>query len=284
MLPTVDFDRTDAVSDYVRTQFRNLYPGKSDAWLARVFTDIDRMFAGRSQDYSAIDLKYHNLRHTLMATVCMAGILEGTHLAGSEPKVSPRDYELAIAAVLLHDSGYLKLKSDPRGTGAKYTYCHILRSCAFAAAYLPEVGATDQEMDQVVAAINCTGPNSDIEHLKFHDPVGRLVGCALATADYLGQLSDPDYAQKLTFLYAEFEESDNYVHVPRERRTFSSAEDLIRRTPGFWTKIVRPRLDTEFQGVHRFLERPLGSRHNAYLDAIDANINLLTRSAKASAL
>jgi hypothetical protein len=282
MLPQVDFDRTDAVSDHVRTVFRQTYPGQSDAWLARVCNDIDRMFAGRSQDYSAIDLKYHDLRHTLMATVCMTQILEGISLSGSEPRLGKRDFELAIAAVLLHDSGYLKLKSDHRGTGAKYTYCHILRSCAFAAAYLPEVGATDQEVDQVVAAINCTGPNSDIEHLKFHGPIGRLVGCALATADYLGQMADPGYAHKLAYLYGEFEESDNYVHVARERRTFSSADDLARRTPGFWSKIVRPRLDADFQGVHRFLERPLGSHHNAYLDAIDANIDLISQRTKAT--
>ena len=50
-----------------------------------------------------------------------------------EPKLNPRLFELAVAAVLLHDSGYLKLRSDNVGTGAKYTYCHVLRSCSFAA-------------------------------------------------------------------------------------------------------------------------------------------------------
>jgi hypothetical protein len=282
MLPPVNFDETSSVSDFVRSKFRALYAGMSDAWLAKLFLDMDDMFNGRLKDYAAVDLKYHNLRHTLMATVCMAQILEGQHLAPSPigALLTARDFELAIAAVLLHDSGYLKLKSDPSGTGAKYTYCHILRSCAFAASYLPLVGADASDVESVVAAINCTGPNSDINWLRFRDPVGRLVGCALATSDYLGQLSDPDYADKLGHLYAEFRESDDFVHLAPEKRVFKSAEDLIRRTPGFWINFVRPKLDRDFQGVYRFLERPIGSGQNAYLDAVDGNFAEISRRNK----
>jgi hypothetical protein len=212
-----------------------------------------------------------------MATVCMAQILEGHQLAKAEPRVGRRDFELAIAAVLLHDSGYLKLRSDPRGTGAKYTYCHILRSCAFAAAYLPAVDADDVEVESVVTAINCTGPGSEIARLRFRGPVGRLIGCALATADYLGQLSDPDYPSKLVHLFAEFEESDDFAHVPPERRTFRSAADLEARTPGFWQRFVRPKLDSEFAGVYRMLERPIGSGQNGYLEAVEANFAAISR-------
>jgi hypothetical protein len=279
MLPPVNFDESAAVSEFVRSKFRALYADANDAWLAKLFLDVDAMFNGRSQDYAAVDLKYHNLRHTLMATVCMAMILEGQNMAPSPigALLTSRDFELAIAAVLLHDTGYLKLKSDPDGTGAKYTYCHIVRSCAFAASYLPLVGADASDVDGVIAAINCTGPSSDINWLKFRDPVSRLVGCALATSDYLGQLSDPDYAGKLGHLYAEFRESDEFVHVAPEKRMFKSADDLIRRTPGFWINFVRPKLDRDFQGVYRFLERPIGSGKNGYLEAVDANFAEISR-------
>src|SRR5476649_2330264 len=195
MLPSVDFDSASAVSEYVRAKFVAIYAGSSDVWLRKVFQDVESTFLGGTPAYAPLALKYHNLRHTLMATVCMAEILEGYHRA--EGTLKPRDFELAISAVLLHDAGYLKLKTDTRGTGAKYTYCHILRSCAFAASYLPDVGATEIEVENVIAAINCTGPNSDISRLRFKDEVSRVVGCALATADYLGQLSDPDYPEKL---------------------------------------------------------------------------------------
>jgi hypothetical protein len=269
MLPSVDFDSAAAVSIFVRSKYAAIYTGIDDAWLRKVFSDVETAFIGGTQAYAPIDLNYHNLRHTLMATVCMAEILEGYQEA--EGTLKPRDFELAIAAVLLHDAGYLKLKTDTAGTGAKYTFCHILRSCAFAASYLPEAGASEVEVENVVSAINCTGPHSDISRLRFRDPVAKAVGCALATADYLGQLSDPHYPEKLGFLFAEFHESDEFANVPVERRAFRSADDLIRRTPTFWLKFVRPKLERDFESTFRLLERPLGSGNNGYLDAVAAN-------------
>jgi hypothetical protein len=271
MLPEVDFDSAPAVAQFVRAEFGKLYPGASPKVLLRLFSDVEALFEGRTPDFAPIDLKYHNFRHTLMATVCMAQILEGEFASDGDGKLSPRDFELAIAGVLLHDSGYLKLKSDTKGTGAKYTYCHILRSCAFAASYLPQLGATDIEIDSVLSAINCTGPHSEIGRLHFRNSVSRVVGCALATADYLGQLADPHYPDKLGELYAEFCESDDYANVPQSKRAFKSEEDLFCRTPGFWVHFVKPKLETDFQSVYRYLEKPLGSGRNGYLAAVEEN-------------
>jgi hypothetical protein len=286
MLPDVDFDSLVAVSGFVRARFQAMYPGASDTLLQRMFRDVDALFAGRHPDYLPIDVRYHNLRHTLMATVCMGVLLEGRRSADGGEMLKERDFELAIAGVLLHDSGYLKLRSDTGGTGAKYTYCHILRSCAFAASYLPQLGANDNEVENVLSAINCTGPNSEIGRLVFRSHVSRVVGCALATSDYLGQLSDPLYPEKLGELFREFCESDDYVNVPPERRVFKSANDLICRTPGFWTHFVKPKLEKDFQSVYRFLSRPALSDQNAYLEAVEANfgkIALMVARIKAGA-
>jgi len=277
MLPAVDFENTSAVAAFVRAKFEAIYPEASDAWLQQLFNDIDALFTGRHPAYAKNDLRYHNLRHTLMAVVCMAVLLEGRHLARDGVPLKARDFELGIAGVLLHDSGYLKLKSDTGGTGAKYTFCHILRSCAFAASFLPELGATDVEVESVLSAINCTGPNSEISRLRFRDPVSRVVGCALATADYLGQLSDPQYPQKLGDLFREFRESDDFTHVPLERRVFRSENDLICRTPGFWSNFVKPKLESDFQAVYRYLARPFPSGRNEYLAAVDANLATIDR-------
>jgi hypothetical protein len=275
MLPLVDFDSASAVSDFVRSKYATIYAWSDDSWLKRVFRDVESAFIGGTPAYAPVDLKYHNLRHTLMATVCMAEILEGYQ--NGKGNLTARDYELAIAAVLLHDSGYLKLKTDTAGTGAKYTFCHIMRSCAFAASYLPEIGVSEIEVENVVSAINCTGPHSDISRLRFRDPVAKMVGCALATADYLGQLSDPHYPEKLGFLFAEFHESDEFANVPPERRAFKSADELIRRTPSFWLKFVQPKLERDFESTYRWLERPLGSGKNGYLDAVAANFAAIER-------
>ncbi|HEY1763324.1 MAG TPA: HD domain-containing protein [Opitutaceae bacterium] len=277
MPPPIDFESSSAVAEFVRTRFAVLHPRASDALLTRLFVDVDAMFSGRHPAYERNTLKYHNFEHTLRASACMAEILEGHGSVEDGIRLEARDFELAIAAVLLHDAGYLKLKSDIAGTGAKYTFCHILRSCAFAASYLPEVGANDAEIDGVLTAINCTGPNSEINRLRFRNGAGRLVGSALATADYLGQLSDPGYPEKLGELFRELKESDDFSNVPPERRMFKSLNDLVCGTPAFWTQVVRPRLDGDFQGLYRLLARPVPAGRNAYLEAIEANLARISR-------
>jgi len=283
MLPAVDFESAPAVAAFVRGRFAALYPGANDTCLQRLFGDVDDLFAGRNPAYAPIDLRYHNLRHTLMATVCMAVLLEGRHSACVADPLRARDFELAIAGVLFHDSGYLKLKSDTAGTGAKYTFCHILRSCAFVASYLPELGANDQEIENVLSAINCTGPHSEIGRLRFRDSVSLAVGCALATADYLGQMADPLYPEKLGELFREFSESDAFANVPPARRVFKSEYELLAHTHGFWTHFVKPKLENDFQAVYRFLERPYPSGSNAYMAAVEANLVRIDNRAAALA-
>lgn len=277
MFPPVDTRNAALVRAAVLETFARLYPRSTYVWLDRLFADVESLFCGRHPNYSAIDLRYHDFEHTLQATLCLDLILEGRGLAGVEPRIDARHFELAIAAVLLHDSGYLKLRSDQQGTGAKYTFCHVLRSCAFAATYLPKLGATDRQLEAVLAAINCTGPTNEISRLRFGQRIDCIIGGAVATADYLGQMAAPDYPDKLVVLYQEFEESDEYLHVPRSRRAFASAEDLMSRTPQFWYKFVRPKLESDFQAVYRFLARPYPAGDNPYLDAIESNISEIQR-------
>jgi hypothetical protein len=272
MFPARNTKDTAAIHAFVEETFVTLYPGASPAVIRRLFRDLEASFAGAHPDFAAADLRYHDWEHTLQATLCLTQMLEGRAAAGAQPRMQARDFELAIAAMLLHDSGYLKLRSDRSGTGAKYTFCHVLRSCAFAAAYLPTIGANGTEIDAVLAAISCTGPAAEINRLYFPRPVQKVTGAAVATADFLSQMAAPDYPDKLEFLYREFEESDGFLQVPPARRAFQSADDLEARTPQFWYKFVRPRLESDFQRIDRFLCRPTPGGDNPYLDAIEANI------------
>lgn len=259
----------------VRSKFDAAYPATQPRWLDRLFDDVDTLFRGGHPDFAAVDLRYHDWEHTLQATLCLALLLEGRDAAGECPRLDARHYELAIAAVLLHDAGYLRARSDVSGTGAKYTFCHVLRSGAFAATYLPSIGANDYEIEAVLAAINCTGPKNEIGRLTFRDAVDRVVGSAVATADYLGQMAAPDYPDELTILFREFEESDNFTGVPPARRLYKSPEELIARTPQFWRNFVRPKLETDFQGVYRFLARPYPEGPNPYIEAVERNIDVV---------
>jgi hypothetical protein len=277
MFPLVDTKDATAVASFAGHTFKRLHPNAGLGWLRTLFSDVEDLFNGRRPDYAAIDLRYHDLEHTLQATVCLCLLLENRHLATSLPALDARHFELSLSAVLLHDTGYLKLQSDRAGTGAKYTYCHVLRSCAFAATYLPTIGADDQEIETVLGAINCTGPANEITRVHFRDPVARVIGCALGTADYLGQMSAPDYPDELEALFREFEEADEFVHVPPSRRVFRSSSDLIERTPAFWDQFVRRKLEIEFQGLYRFLAEPRSGGRNFYLEAVEKNIAEISR-------
>jgi len=272
MFPPVDTKSASAVESFVEGKFAGMYPEANLTWLRKIFRDIEILFDGRHPDYARVDLRYHDLEHTLQATVCLALLLEGRHHAGVRPRIDARQFELAMSAVLLHDSGYLRLRSDNVGTGAKYTFCHVLRSCAFTASYLPTLGASDIEVEAVLGAINCTGPTKEISRLHFRDPVERVIGCALASSDYLGQMAASDYPDELEILFAEFKESDDFIHLPAARRAFHSPEELIERTPIFWQKFVLPKLESDFQAVYRFLSMPYPHGPNPYLEAIERNM------------
>ena len=283
MFPPVDTKSTKAVEAFVEEKFAAMYPKADLAWLRTIFRDIDDLFNGRYPDYAAVDLCYHDLEHTLQACTCLTLLLEGRHQTQVEPRIDPRHFELALSAVLLHDSGYIRLRSDREGTGAKYTFCHVLRSCAFAASYLPRLGANDYEIEAVLGAINCTGPSKEISRLYFRDPVERIIGCSLATADYLGQMAAADYPDELGILFREFQESDDFIHLAPSRRLFKSVEDLKQQTPLFWQKFVKRKLESDFQAVYRFLARPCPHGRNPYLDAVEKNIATIRRRNAAAA-
>lgn len=260
------------VAQATRDVFADMFPGVQPQIVEKVISDVEAMFAGRYLDYQPIDTPYHDLEHTLQVTLCFIKIFEGRHHAGIEPRISPRQFELGIAAALLHDTGYLKLRSDLEGTGAKYTFTHVLRSCAVASSYLPTVGVSLDELDGVLGAIRCTNSTTNIRRLHFQNPIEGIVGCAVATADYLGQMSAPDYLAELPLLFAEFEESDNFAAVPPAQRVFRSVDELIAKTPHFWRTSVLPKLDNELLGLYRFLAKPYPDGPNLYIDAVDHNV------------
>jgi hypothetical protein len=273
MFLKVDTASAPAVAAVVRTIFLRVHPGADPGIIDRLFRDVEDMFNGRHLDYLPLDMRYHNVEHTLQAVLALAQLIEGRHRAGVAPALDARYFEVALAAVLLHDTGYLKLRSDSKGTGAKYSFVHVIRSCAFAASHLPTVGFKVEEIDSVVAAIQCTGPRSKINQLHFSGEIEHFIGCAVTTADYLGQMAAPHYIDDLASLYAELEECNDFFNVPRDRRLFHSVQELITKTPAFWEQFVLPRLTRDCHAVYRYLADPYPGGPNAYLQAVEQNIH-----------
>ncbi|HET7537162.1 MAG TPA: HD domain-containing protein [Candidatus Didemnitutus sp.] len=270
-IPTaIDTKDPGAVAAHVKAVFAKLGWNQSATLVERLFDDTTRLFHGDFPGYCANDMRYHAYEHTLQATVCNIQILQGRHQVGVAPVLSARDAELGLAAVLLHDTGFLKTTNDAAGTGAKYTFVHERRSCEFATKYLPTIGFSAPEIRDVCDSISCTGPRNRISRHAFRREEARTLACILVTADYLAQMSAPDYPDKLTVLYREFEEAFTFENIPDEKRPYRRILDLFEQTPSFWEDFVRPMLTTEADSVFRYLSNT--GQPNPYLQAVEVNI------------
>lgn len=266
-----------AVERAVQSIFLELFPRGDTGFVPRAFAWMLECFSGGCSGYQAVDTLYHDVEHTMQGTLCMARLLRGRHRANAAPVLSERVFQLGILAILLHDSGYLKRANDTNGTGAKYTATHVDRSADFAGELLMGHGYDAHDITAVQNMIRCTGVNASIAGIPFQTLEERIAGSALATADYLGQMAAADYVEKLPILYKEFAEAAQFSGEHRLINGFANEADLIRKTPAFWEKFVKPRLDTEFMGLYRFLSEPYPDGRNVYLERIETNIGRIER-------
>jgi hypothetical protein len=122
--------------------------------------------------------------------------------------------------------------------------------------------------------IRCTGVNVDLNAIPFQTELERVVGFALGSCDLIGQMAAPDYVDKLPILYSEFAEAaEHHAGAPPEDILFSGPEELMARTPVFWERYVRPKIERDFLGLYRFLNRPSTHGPNYYVERIQGNLD-----------
>ena len=255
--------------EFVRGVFHTNFPDKSPDFLTTLFQKVTDLFTGHYPGYQACDTKFHDIGHTCQATVATVRILDGQIKTSHAPRLAARDFELAVAAILLHDAGYIKETGDNSGTGAKYTLIHVERSADFAAKFLPPLGVTEDEVRVVRLAIQCTGVQVDTSRLAFRDEGERFIGCALGTGDMLGQMAAANYPEQLPALFREFEEAG--------MTAYRDATDLMRQTRGFYIAHVRELLEDEWGKVYRVLPYHFGNGRNLYIEAIEHNLDRIDR-------
>jgi hypothetical protein len=276
MYPPVATKDPTAVESEVQATYLRLFPGGDRSFVGRVFGWAIECFTGNYRDYQAVDARYHDFEHTLQGTLCLARVLRARHQVNAVPLLTERQFQLSILAILLHDTGYLKKRQDTEGTGAKYTVTHVARSADFAALLLADKGYAAGEIVAVQNMIRCTGVNANVSTIAFQSEQEKTAGFALATADLLGQMAAEDYVDKLPVLYDEFAEAAEFTGDKNTFvSSFSSATDLIQKTPLFWESFVVKKLDNDFGGLYRFLNDPYPEGPNEYLDRIAANLERL---------
>ncbi len=265
-----------AVEETVQAAYLGMFPAGDKLFVPMVFGWVIECFTGHFEGYQAVDAQYHDLEHTLQGTLCLARLLANRHHLGAVPRLSCREFELGLLAILLHDTGYLKTFGDTQGTGAKYTATHVTRSAEFAALLLGHRGFPASEIKAVQNMILCTGVNTVLKDLEFQSEAQQVAGFALATADLLGQMAADDYIDKLPILYEEFAEASAFSGEKGGFvNSFKSPDDLITKTPVFWRNFVLPKLQKDFEGLYTFLNHPYPHGPNCYVEKIERNMAML---------
>lgn len=261
------------VLDEIKTIYKEHYNETNIENIKTIFNDIIDLFSGKKHGFQKCDTVYHNLQHTLQVIFVFLKIIQGWNQKEKSSKISKEFIHIGIIAALLHDVGYLKTEDDVDGTGGKYTFIHIQRGIDFARNYLFMRGFGEDQIGSVKNILICTGLKIDYKSFPFRSRDERIIGYALGTADLIAQMAAEDYPEKLPLLYSEFEEAYQHEGIENLKRSgaliFESADDLIKKTPFFYEKIVKNRLK-RMGSMYKYLS---DDSTNHYIEAIEKNIN-----------
>lgn len=270
-LSEVDFSNPAVILGLVQGRHDHLFGAVGGGYIEEFMDAVEVLFNGRYPGYQAMDTAYHDITHTLQATLCLVELVFLRHEKGVQPRITADDFRCALVAVLFHDIGFLKEVGDLEGTGAKYTHLHEQRSCDFARSFLEQRDWADGDIRYVENLISSTGPRVNVNEIRFRSPIERLLGQAVCTGDYIGQISDPRYPDRLEPLFNEFAESYRYQGIPADQWPFKSYEALLRGTPAFWDIFVQRKLNQECAGIWRHLEDPV-TGDNRYMASVERNL------------
>jgi hypothetical protein len=280
-----DFDVTNRINTTdpvcvkleVGRLFKALYSRNQAPLLDRAFDDLVRLYRGQYPGYAACDTEYHDLQHVLEVTLAMARLLDGYERSrGDGPHISERLFQLGIICALYHDCGYIRRSSDTRHrSGAEYTSTHVSRGGKFLNQYLPSLGMEDFA-EVAPQILHYTGYERPVSTIKLDNPMYRLIGSLLGSADIIAQMADRCYLEKCRDrLYPEFVAGGitRKTTDTGEVVVFASPEDLLRKTPSFYQNATR-RLEHELNGAYQYATAHFGGT-NHYMDALRQNIRFI---------
>ena len=282
-----DFDVTNRINttdpvcvalEVVRL-YKALYNRSGAPVLVRAFEDIARLYRGQYPGYAACDTQYHDMQHVLDVTLAMARLMDGYERSRADaPALGERLYQLGVICALFPDAGYIRRANDTRhNNGAEYTRTHVSRGGRLLREYLATLGMDDLA-EVAPQVLHFTGYERPVSEIRLANPLHRLVGSLLGSADIIAQMSDRCYLEKCRDrLYPEFVVGG----ITRQKTTrgevvvFSDADDLLKKTPSFYANASR-RLDQELGGAYRYAQAHFGGA-NLYMEAVRQNIRYAER-------
>jgi hypothetical protein len=282
-----DFDVTNRINTTdpvcvkleIERIFRTLYSRPRPEVLNRAFDDMVRLYRGEYPGYSRCDTEYHDLQHALEVTLAMVRLLDGYERSRADgPAIHERLFQLGAICALYHDMGYIRKLTDTKHrNGAEYTTTHVSRGARFLREYLPTIGMEDYA-EVAGQIVHFTGYERPVSSIRVPDPIFKLIGSLLGSADIIAQMSDRCYLEKCRDrLYPEFVAGG----IARKQTeggevvVFESADDLLRKTPSFYENATR-RLEQDLGGAYNFAQTHFGG-NNLYMDAVKQNIRFMEK-------
>jgi hypothetical protein len=253
-----------------------LYPGATHFAMTRAFADIAKLYVGEYPGYRACDTSYHDVQHVMDVTLAMARLMDGYERSRmAKPAIGIQLFQLGIITALFHDMGYLRATDDDIApNGAYYTSNHVSRGAKFLHTYLPTIGLADFA-EAGAELIHFTGFEKRVSEILIEDPMLRLIGSLLGSADIIAQMADRCYLEKCRDrLYPEFvaggmvETSDI---TGKRKVVFTSGDDLVKKTPAFFESAVE-RLESDLGGAYNYAASHFGG-FNLYIHAAAKNVD-----------
>jgi hypothetical protein len=254
--------------------YRAQYSRPAPQAMVRAFEDVVRLYNGEFPGYEKCDTAYHDLQHIMEVSLAMSRLMDGYERGHQDaPALGEKLFQLGVICALFHDCGYIRRIGDNKhSNGAEYTLIHVSRGVQFLRTYLPTIGL-GEFADVAGQVVHFTGYERAVATIKLPDPIYKLLGSLLGSADIIAQMSDRCYLEKCRDrLYPEFvaggitkKQTGNGEVV-----VFASPDDLVRKTPAFYQTAAK-RLDVELGGAYRYAKQHFGG-NNLYLDAVKQNV------------
>jgi hypothetical protein len=278
---TVDISDAYQVQQAVLEVFADVYPTFNRQALQRAFEDCNKLFDGEHPDYLPCDTLYHDKQHTMDMTLALSRLINGHDSSvAKDERIGSDRAVVGIITALYHDSGYMRRKHDRKHhNGAEYTLTHVSRSAAYLKRYLHKINLG--EYSQVSAnMVHYTGLEVAPTHIRLPDEKTHMVGYMLGTSDLIAQMSDRCYLEKCyQRLYIEFVLAGIAVQVDaqgKEHIIYASAEDLLRKTPSFFEREIKIRLDKLFNKVYEH-ENIYFKKKFSYMEGVYQNLEQLKK-------
>ena len=232
---------------------------------------LGRILAGRDFRFLPLDTPYHAWDHMLQ-TADIFSQLFARYTTEEVPDWLPDHFRVGLWASLLHDSGYLKERHDEEGTGAKYTSVHVRRGQEFARRFLSEQNWDPALIMRVWRIIGGTDYRQQLNRIDYSDEAEWRLTQMVVTADFVSQLSDHRYPDKIPHLFAEFRESWDFNQTPPRERDYATDQAMMRQSPQFWKEVVLPKLTDEAGNLFAYLRDPYPEGRNGYEEQIERNL------------